>query len=69
MAAHKTMQTTTILKAVETGCLALGPAITAYYLFSFTVDKFGYYYKDTEFGIAMGIFVIALGRAIRYWRS
>jgi len=69
MAAQNTVPMATILKAIETGCLALGPALTAYYLFSFTVDKYGYYYRDTEVGIAIGVFVIALGRAIRYWRK
>ena len=69
MASQNSVPVSSILKGIETGCMAFGPALTAYYFFSFTVDKFGYYYKDTELGIAMGVFVIALGRAVRHWRS
>ena len=68
MAARGTIETTTIFKSVEASCFAIGPAVAAYYLASFTVDAHGYYYRDTELGIAAGVFLIALGFALRYWR-
>ena len=48
------------------GCFVIGPAVAAYYLASFTVDAHGYYYRDTELGIAAGVFLIALG-AVVFW--
>ena len=69
MAARKTTIDAQILfKTVEATCFAIGPAVTAYYLSSFTVDAHGYYYRDAEGGIAAGVFLIALGFALRYWR-
>jgi hypothetical protein len=57
-----------ILKTIETVCFAIGPAVTAYYVMSFTVDSHGYYYRDTELGIGIGVFLISLAFALRYWR-
>ena len=70
MAARSTMtiETTRLLKMIETVCIAIGPPVTAYYLASFTVDQYGYYYRDNEFGIALGVFLISLSFALRYWR-
>jgi hypothetical protein len=70
MAARRTMtiETTRLLKMIETVCIAIGPPVTAYSLASFTVDQYGYYYRDTEFGIAVGVFLISLFFALRYWR-
>ncbi len=68
MAAQTTIETTTVFRTIEAGCFAIGPAVTAYYLTSFTVDAHGYYYRDAELGIAAGVFLIALGFALRYWR-
>ncbi len=64
----RTVPMATVMKTIEAICIALGPAVTAYYVFGFTVDKNGYYYRDTEFGIAAGVFLISLAFALRYWR-
>ena len=63
-----TIETTRLMKLIETVGFAIGPAVTAYYVTSFTVDQHGYYYRDTEFGIAIGVFLISLACALRYWR-
>ena len=68
MAARTTIETATIFRTIEASCFAIGPAVTAYYLTNFTVDAHGYYYRDMESGIAAGVFLIALGFALRYWR-
>lgn len=69
MAARKTtIETQMIFKTIEASCFAIGPAVTAYYLTSFTVDGAGYYYRNMEGGIAAGVFLMALGYALRYWR-
>ena len=70
MAARSTLtiETTRLLKMIETVCIAIGPPVTAYYLTSFTVDQYGYYYRESEFGIAVGVFLISLSFALRYWR-
>ncbi len=69
MTAQKsTIDTQMLFKTIEASCFAIGPAVTAYYLTNFTVDTHGYYYRDMEGGIAAGVFLIALGFALRYWR-
>jgi hypothetical protein len=66
--AQTTIETTTIFRTIEAILIAVGPAVTAYYLTSFTVDAHGYYYRDAEFGIAAGVFLTAAAFALRYWR-
>ena len=66
--ATTTIETTKLMKLTETVGFAIGPAITAYYATNFTVDQHGYYYRDMEFGIAIGVFLISLACALRYWR-
>ncbi|MEE8476282.1 MAG: hypothetical protein V3T01_13050 [Myxococcota bacterium] len=69
MAARKnTIDTQLLFKLIEPTCFVIGPAVTAYYLASFTVDSHGYYYRDMEIGIAAGVFLTALGYALRNWR-
>lgn len=68
MSAEKTINTSTLFKAIEASCFAIGPAVTAYFVANFTVDAYGYYYRDIEGGIAFGVFLTALGFALRYWR-
>ena len=68
MAVPKTIDTSTLFKAVEASCFTIGPTVTAYFVANFTVDAFGYYYRDMEGGIALGVFLIALGFSLRYWR-
>ncbi len=68
MAARRTIETTNIFRTIEACCFAIGPAVTAYYFTSFTVDSHGYYYRGMEAGIATGVFLTALGFALRYWR-
>lgn len=68
MANETTVTVTTVLKTIEAMLFAVGPAVTAYFLFGFSVDKFGYYYRDTELGIAFGVLLMSSAFAIRYWR-
>lgn len=68
MPAQKTIDTVTLFKTIEACCFAIGPTVTAYFVANFTVDNFGYYYRDMEGGIAAGVFLTALGFALRYWR-
>ncbi len=68
MSVQKTINTSTLFKTIEASCFAIGPAVTAYFVANFTVDSYGYYYRDVEGGIAFGVFLIALGFALRYWR-
>ncbi len=68
MATQKTIDTKTLLKSVEASCFVIGPTVTAYFIANFTVDSYGYYYRDMEGGIAFGVFLIALGFALRNWR-
>ena len=68
MSEQKTINTNTLFKTIEASCFTVGPTITAYFVSSFTVDSYGYYYRDIEGGIAIGVFVTALGFALRYWR-
>ncbi len=67
MAAQKTINTKTLLKSIESSCFVIGPTVTAYFVANFTVDAYGYYYRDMEGGIAFGVFLIALGFAFRNW--
>ena len=67
--ASTTIETTRLMKMIEAICFAVGPPVTAYYVASFTVDQHGYYYRDMETGIAVGVFLISLAYAVRYWRS
>ena len=64
-----TIETTRLMKIVEAVCLAIGPPVTVYYVANFRVDQHGYYYRDMEAGIAVGVFLISLAYALRYWRS
>lgn len=68
MSANNSINTNTLFKAVEASCFAIGPTVTAYFVANFTVDSYGYYYRDMEGGIAFGVFLISLGFALRYWR-
>jgi len=68
MPQQKNISKDTILRIAEAGCFILGPAITAYFVANFTVDSYGYYYRDIEGGIAFGVFIIAIGYALRNWR-
>jgi hypothetical protein len=69
MSAQSTIPIETVWKAAEAICFTIGPAVTAYFVFGFAVDQYGYYYRDTELGIAVGVFLIALGFAVRRWRA
>ena len=68
MSGQKTIDTVTIFKTIEASCFVIGPTVTAYFVANFTVDTHGYYYRDMEGGIAIGVFLTALGFALRYWR-
>ncbi len=68
MSTQTTIDTQTLFKTIEASCFVIGPTVTAYFLANFTVDSYGYYYRDMEGGIATGVFLTALGFALRYWR-
>jgi len=69
MAGATTVELSTVQKWIEMLCFAIGPAVTAYYAASFTVDNHGYYYRDSELGIAAGVFLISLGYVVRRLRA
>lgn len=59
----------TISKYTELIGLTLGPAILAFNLFNFTLGGSGYYYKDpAQYGIALGVFLTAIGLVIKRFR-
>ncbi len=68
MTARNSIDTNTLFRTIEAGCFVSGATVCAYFLSSFTVDTHGYYYRDMEAGIAAGVFLTALGFALRYWR-
>ncbi|MCH7502156.1 MAG: hypothetical protein IIA10_02215 [Proteobacteria bacterium] len=68
MPPQTTIDTKTLFKTIEASCFVIGPTVTAYFVANFTVDSYGYYYRDMEGGIATGVFLTALGFALRYWR-
>ena len=58
-----------ILKIIQTIGYALGPAVFTLNIFNFVPGKRGYYYTDsTEWGIALGIFLISLAYVAQWWR-
>jgi len=67
MSAKKTIEVSSLLTAAEVFCRIAGPAVFAYFVASFTVDKAGYYYADKEWGIALGVLLIAAGRVLQTW--
>lgn len=67
MNAQKTIPIESLITTVGALCVAIGPAVLAYFLSSFTVDKSGYYYNDMEWGIALGVLLISAGRVLRSW--
>jgi len=69
MTTKNTIDTHALFKAIEAVCFAIGPAVTVYFLANFTVDSYGYYYRDMEGGIAFGVLIIAAGISLRYWRT
>ena len=68
MTAQNTINTQSLFKTIEASCFVIGPTVTSYFVANFTVDNYGYYYRDMEGGIALGVFLTALGFALRYWR-
>ncbi len=69
MAARKTtIDTQMLYKFIEPSCFVIGPAVIANYLKSFNVHTHGYYYRDMESRNAAGVFLTALGYALRNWR-
>lgn len=59
-----------ILKIVQTFGYLVGPALVALNLFSFTPGRRGYFYTTgAEWGIAIGVFLIALAFVSKYWRK
>lgn len=59
-----------VLKVSQIIAFLIGIAFTAYNLFSFKVDKFGYYFvDDNQIWLAFGITFLAIGYFIRNWKS
>lgn len=59
-----------ILKIVQTFGYLVGPTLVALNLFSFTPGRRGYFYTTgAEWGIAVGVFLIALAFVSKYWRK
>lgn len=56
----------TLLTILEFVCITVGPAVLAFNIFNFNLAKNGFYYKDAaQWGIAIGIFMIALAYVLR----
>lgn len=50
--------------------ITLGPAVLAFNLFNFNVVKNGYYFKEpAQYGIAIGVFLIALAWVTKGWNA
>lgn len=59
-----------IKKTTEVVGFTVGPAVLAFNLFNFNIAKNGYYFKDpAQYGIAIGVFLIALAWVARNWNS
>ncbi|MDH5356324.1 MAG: hypothetical protein OEY09_17915 [Gammaproteobacteria bacterium] len=47
-----------------------GGTITSYYLFSFKVDKFGLYFRDSDqLGLSIGVGILIFGWFLKNWKN
>ncbi len=67
MGTQQTITVNSLIRAVGATCFITGPAVLAYFLSNFTVDKSGYYYDGMEWGIAVGVLLITGGRFFGSW--
>lgn len=59
-----------IWKSIEVIGFTVGPAILAFNLFNFNLSKLGLYYKDpAQYGIAGGVFLVAIAIIIHNQKS
>lgn len=64
------MDKTLILKISQATTLVLGAAFTSFNLFSFTVAKNGYYFKDdNQYWLALGVSLLAVNYLIKNWKK
>jgi len=59
-----------LMKSAQIVAFLIGIPFTIYNLFSFKVDKFGYYFHDdNQIWLAFGISFLAIGYFIRNWKK
>lgn len=59
-----------VLKIAQIITFLIGIAFTVYNLFSFKVDKFGYYFvDDNQIWLAFGITFLTIGYFIKNWKN
>jgi len=59
-----------ILKISQATTLVIGLAFTSFNLFSFTVVKSGYYFKDAnQYWLAFGVSLLAINYLIKNWKK
>lgn len=64
------MDKSLILKISQAVTLVAGVAFTSFNLFSFTVVKSGYYFKDpNQYWLAFGVSLLAINYLIKNWKS
>lgn len=64
------MNKTLILKISQAATLVTGLAFTSFNLFSFTVVKSGYYFKDAnQYWLAFGVSLLAISYLIKNWKK
>lgn len=64
------MKNALILKISQATTLVVGLAFTSFNLFSFTVVKNGYYFKDTnQYWLAFGVSLLAANYLIKNWKK
>ncbi|GMR15882.1 MAG: hypothetical protein BMS9Abin31_0176 [Gammaproteobacteria bacterium] len=64
------MDKTLILKISQAITLVTGLAFTSFNLFSFTVVKSGYYFKDNnQYWLAFGVSLLAIYYLIKNWKN
>ena len=64
------MNKTLILKISQAATLVTGLAFTSFNLFSFTVVKSGYYFKDAnQYWLAFGVSLLAINYLIKNWKK
>lgn len=64
------MDKSLILKISQAVTLVAGVTFTSFNLFSFTVVKSGYYFKDAnQYWLAFGLALLAINYLIKNWKS
>lgn len=59
-----------IRKLIMTALFVTGGSVTSFYLFSFKVDKFGFYYRDgDQLGLSIGVGILIFGWLLKNWNK